>query len=348
MASAQTLALQTGKTTQPIKAGQSNAIKVQAGEQYRIVKGKKGEEQLLDDVIAKRQGNDLLLQYADGTQVTLENFYVECKSAAICGVTLPGQEAGGYVISGESATGVTLDDKATLVYAHGNHDVLMGMAQGNGALHTTLAGLSGAEVTYIPSGSPGIWTPGNLGMLGAGLGVAIVAGGGGGGGGGGGAAPPPDLTPPTVTITDNEAGTGNIAGGDITYTFTFSEAVTGFAAGDIVVTGGTKGVFTAVSGTVYTLVVTPAPGFEGNITVDVAAGVATDAGGNGNTAAMQSTQMVDTLAPTLTITSDVGTVRAGETATITFTFSEDPGASFTNADIVTTGGTLGVLSGTGL
>jgi hypothetical protein len=38
---------------------------------------------------------------------------------------------------------------------------------------------------------------------------------------------------------------------------------------------------------------------------------------------------IDTLAPTVAITSNVATLKVGETATITFTFSEDPGTSFT-------------------
>src|SRR5258707_858843 len=63
-----------------------------------------------------------------------------------------------------------------------------------------------------------------------------------------------DTKAPTVAITDDEpAATANIAGGNVLYTFTFSEAVTGFDATDIVVGGGTKGTFTAVSSTVYTL-----------------------------------------------------------------------------------------------
>lgn len=56
----------------------------------------------------------------------------------------------------------------------------------------------------------------------------------------------------------------------------------------------------------------------------------------------------DTQAPTLAITSSAAALKTGGTATITFTFSEDPGSSFTAADITTSGGTLGALSGTGL
>jgi len=101
---------------------------------------------------------------------------------------------------------------------------------------------------------------------------------------------PADKTAPTLTITDDKTGTVNAAGGNITYTFTFSEAVTGFTADDVTVANGSKGTFTAVSSTVYTLVVTPTAGFEGNVTVDVAAAAAQDLANNASTAAAQSVQ----------------------------------------------------------
>jgi len=109
-----------------------------------------------------------------------------------------------------------------------------------------------------------------------------------------------DTVLPTVTITDDEAGTANIAGEAITYTFTFSKAVMNFLTADINVTNGTVGTFNVVSGTEYTLVVTPLSDYEGNILVNVAAGVAQDINGNNNTAATQSTQAVDTLRPNIT------------------------------------------------
>ncbi len=49
--------------------------------------------------------------------------------------------------------------------------------------------------------------------------------------------------------------------------------MTGFAIGDVTVTGGAAGAFTAVSATVYTLAVTPADG--SNVKVEVAANSAT-------------------------------------------------------------------------
>jgi large repetitive protein len=150
-----------------------------------------------------------------------------------------------------------------------------------------------------------------------------------------------DTTAPTVTITDDEAATANIAGGDVIFTFTFSEAVTGFDAGDVTVAGGTKGTFTAVSGTEYTLAVTPDTSSTTDITVDVAASVATDANGNNNTAATQATQAVDTVAPSVAITDDevgIATISGGDVL-FTFTFSEAV-TGFDADDVTVTGGTM--------
>ena len=134
----------------------------------------------------------------------------------------------------------------------------------------------------------------------------------------------------TVTITDDEAGTANIAGGSILYTFQFSETVTGFDAADITVVNGTKGTFTAVDGDTYTLVVTPTAGFQGILAVGVGAGVAFDAAVTPNTAAALSVQAVDTLAPVASIILDaitadniVNAAEAGGTVAVTGTVGGD-------------------------
>ncbi|MFM2080438.1 MAG: hypothetical protein RLZZ219_1120, partial [Cyanobacteriota bacterium] len=60
---------------------------------------------------------------------------------------------------------------------------------------------------------------------------------------------------------------------------------------------------------------------------------------------------LDTGAPTLTITSNRSSLKAGDTATITFSFSEDPGSSFawngSSGDITVSGGSLSAISGSG-
>ena len=72
----------------------------------------------------------------------------------------------------------------------------------------------------------------------------------------------------------------------VSVTATFSEAVTGFTLGDIIVVNGTASGFSGSDGdSVYTFSVTPDA--LGEVTVDIAAGVATDGEGAGNTAAPQ-------------------------------------------------------------
>jgi gliding motility-associated-like protein len=79
---------------------------------------------------------------------------------------------------------------------------------------------------------------------------------------------------------------------------------------------------------------------------------ATDAAGNVGGASLGLSITIDTTSPTLAMTSNVATLKIGETATITFTFSEDPSTTFTwngtVGDVVVTGGTLGAISGNGL
>src|SRR5207249_2906493 len=148
-------------------------------------------------------------------------------------------------------------------------------------------------------------------------------------------------------ICGSDAGSADLAGGDVVYTFTFSEAVNGFTASDVAVVGGTKGAFTGVDGdTVFTLTVTPTANFEGNLTVDVAAGVAADLAANGNTVAVQSVQAVDTKRPSVSteaITSATGiqnsTLNAGDVASVTVTMSEVVTVTGTPQLALTIGGT---------
>ncbi|MEO5362666.1 MAG: Ig-like domain-containing protein, partial [Magnetococcus sp. DMHC-8] len=160
---------------------------------------------------------------------------------------------------------------------------------------------------------------------------------------------------PSLVITSNVAAVK--AGETATITFTFNTDPVGSffwdgSTGDVVVTGGTLG---AISGAGLTRIATftPTPGTAaGSASITVASGLYTDAAGNTGGAGTTPSISIDTLAPTLAITSNVAAVKAGETATITFTFSEDPGGSFlwngTTGDVVVTGGTLGSISGTGL
>ncbi len=95
-------------------------------------------------------------------------------------------------------------------------------------------------------------------------------------------------SPLTVTIS----GVPDTSTGPFMTTFTFPETVTGFTVDDITLTNATVSSFmTTTSPGVYTALITPTA--AGAVTVDVAAGVATDEAGNGNSAAVQATSNYD-------------------------------------------------------
>lgn len=79
---------------------------------------------------------------------------------------------------------------------------------------------------------------------------------------------------------------------------------------------------------------------------------ATDVAGNIGPLSSTTHITIDTTPPTLAISTSTPQLHGSETATITFTFSEDPGNSFAwngnTGDIVVAGGTLGAISGAGL
>jgi large repetitive protein len=163
-----------------------------------------------------------------------------------------------------------------------------------------------------------------------------------------------DTTAPTLAITSDKAA---LKGGETaTVTFTFSEDPgTTFAwngsSGDISVSGGT---LSAISGSGNTRTATFTPSTDtnaGTASITVAGSTYTDAAGNNGGAGTTPSVHFDTLAPTVAITTSTPALKIGETATITFTFSEDPGTSFswdgTSGDVAVSGGTLSAISGTG-
>ncbi|CAA0108082.1 Uncharacterised protein [BD1-7 clade bacterium] len=135
-----------------------------------------------------------------------------------------------------------------------------------------------------------------------------------------------DATRPTLQITAIETGSVNAP---FTATFTFDEAVTGFTEADISFANANLSNFVASSATVYTVVVEPAT--DSSVTLDVAADAASDAAGNGSTAAQQFAIIYDGTQPTVVIaTSDTAPINAPFTATITFS---EPVTDFVVADI---------------
>jgi hypothetical protein len=157
-----------------------------------------------------------------------------------------------------------------------------------------------------------------------------------------------DTLAPSLTISSNK--TNLKAGETATVTFRFSEAPTDFTFADIGVSGGgslTKLAVSPADNKVYTALYTPAVTNSLTGSISVPAGSFTDVIGNVGTVNNSLSLSGDTLAPTLTITSNTSNLSAGQTATITFAFSEAP-IGFDSGDITVSGGSLGTLGGVGL
>jgi hypothetical protein len=153
-----------------------------------------------------------------------------------------------------------------------------------------------------------------------------------------------DTTAPTVAISSDSSALK--AGQSATISFTFSEAPSGFTIGDLIPTGGTLSGFSATANPlVYTVVLTPTPGFNGSAKVTLGNNLYTDTAGNNGSGGSSPTISVDTLAPTLSITSSASALKVGETAVITFTFSDAP-SGFALGDITANFGSLSGLTAT--
>src|SRR5262249_40203970 len=124
---------------------------------------------------------------------------------------------------------------------------------------------------------------------------------------------------------------------------TFSEAVTGFDNTSVTVTGGTLSTITQVNGATYTAVFTPAAGVEGQRAGRVGVGGGKDGGGSpgGGGSSLWTAECNNV--PTVTAAGSSPTLKAGQTDTITFTFSEAV-TGFDNTSVSVTGGTLSTIT----
>jgi hypothetical protein len=136
------------------------------------------------------------------------------------------------------------------------------------------------------------------------------------------------------------------AGDTSTVTITFSEAVSGLAVTDFTVDNGTLADLATIDGGVtWTVTFTPTAGITdtGNTIVLDANGF-TDAAGNTGTGAIASANYaIDTARPAASIVLSDTALKAGDTSTVTITFSEAV-SGLTVADFTVDNGTLADLA----
>ena len=143
-------------------------------------------------------------------------------------------------------------------------------------------------------------------------------------------------------MSDSDLNVGETS----TLTITFSEAVTGFDNTDITAENGTLTAITSSDGGVtWTATFTPDVAVEDATNVISVSTTLTDLAGNAPLAgATSANYTIDTILPTVdSIVMDDTDLIAGETATLTITFSEAV-TSFDNSDITVENGTLTAVS----
>jgi len=146
-----------------------------------------------------------------------------------------------------------------------------------------------------------------------------------------------DKTPPKLSITSDKSRLR--AGESANITFRFTEVAHDFSLSDIITKNGS---ISALSPTkdnkVFTAVFTPINDLAtGSASISIAKGSYTDAAKNQGVAVSFSKIKIDSLAPTLKISSNKALLKTGDTAVLTFSFSEVP-VGFTLEDITTSHG----------
>ena len=153
-----------------------------------------------------------------------------------------------------------------------------------------------------------------------------------------------DTQAPTATIVMSDTLLG--IGQSTTVTITFSEAVSGFDNSDLVVQGGSLSQVTSSDGGVtWTATFTPTINLQStsNVITLNNSGVMDAAGNAGSSTTESNAYTVDTQRPVATIVLDDISLRAGESAQVTITFSEAV-TGFDYSDLTVSNGTLSALS----
>jgi hypothetical protein len=139
-----------------------------------------------------------------------------------------------------------------------------------------------------------------------------------------------DITRPTVTIIQAAGQADPTSASPLNFTAVFSEPVSGFTGSDVTIggtAGGTKSVGVSGGPSTYSVAVSGMTS-SGTVTATIAAGVASDAAGNTNTASTSTDNTVtfnlpDTTAPTVSITSPANGATVSGTINVTASASDN-------------------------
>ena len=249
------------------------------------------------------------------------------------------------VTFGEAVTGVDTGDFALVVNPGSVTGAVISSVTGNGELYVVAVGTGSGNGTLglnVVDNDSIVDTAANpLGGAGSGNGSFT------------GQSYTIDKTAPTVTI-DQAAGQADPTNaGSIAFTVVFSEAVSGFAGGDVGFGGSTVGgtIVAAVSGTgpSYNVAVTGIAG-TGIVVASIPAGATSDAAGNASLASTSTdntvtvTAQVDATPPTVSVTAPAAGTTLNGTITVTAAAADDVGV--TGVQFLLDGANLGAEDAT--
>jgi hypothetical protein len=164
-----------------LQSDQALSFAAVTGEHYRLLThSTEGKENLLDDLIAVQQGADLVITYAQGTQLTIDGYFDLCVAETAeepdtmqCSATVAGDDKAGHVIQGTANGAGVNASSPSIVYAHGEQQELLAIINGNAAdellLTTYFAGV-------VEPAAAAFALPGLLGGLGGAAALAAAGG----------------------------------------------------------------------------------------------------------------------------------------------------------------------------
>ncbi|MHA3959763.1 Ig-like domain-containing protein [Synechococcus sp. LTW-G] len=156
-----------------------------------------------------------------------------------------------------------------------------------------------------------------------------------------------DTVRPSIALSSDL--TSLKAGQTATVYFTLSKSSTDFSASDLSISGGSLSNFSG-SGTSYSATFIPNTNSTQDGVISVASGVFSDSAGNTNIDGSESnnflTLFIDTIRPSIALSSDLTSLKAGQTATVYFTLSKSS-TDFSASDLSISGGSLSNFSGSG-
>ncbi len=156
-----------------IEQGQSKHVQVESGNAYQLIFQKSNQQLIIDlDVIAKKEGSDLILLLEGESKVILDDYFTLCVDQA-CVMSLPSSDALYHIVDDQS---LLLEDGTEVVYFYGARGILESIAQGDNALSEFISQSHvNVEEDSFLNWSTWSWsTWGWIGLGGLGLGAAVA------------------------------------------------------------------------------------------------------------------------------------------------------------------------------